>query len=194
MAAIPNEGHRVWEYLVLNIETVLHDIGLVRIEDDPRSLLDFVHRGKSVKIVGKIIRSWGLEPLRRADVGERLRYLVGMYVQDDFKATPGLTVNMGLRYEFITVPTEVGDRLANMDTPLDPALFQGNPYFENPSLKNFSPRIGLAWSPFGDGKTSVRAGFGVFFDQIMTPYFSSPISQSLPNIRATRRFSGTRPA
>ena len=114
--------------------------------------------------------------------------LVGMYVQDDFTATPNLTVNMGLRYEFITVPTEVGDRLANMDTPLDPALFQGNPYFDNPSLKNFSPRIGLAWDPFRNGKTSVRAGFGVFFDQIMSHYYSSQIAQSLPNIRATERF------
>ena len=120
-------------------------------------------------------------------IGVRMS-LIGMYVQDDFKATPNLTVNMGLRYEFITVPTEVGGRLANLDNPLQPALFQGDPYFENPSLKNFSPRIGLAWSPFGNGKTSVRAGFGVFFDQIMTPYFSSPISQSLPNIRAVVRF------
>lgn len=74
MAAIPNEEHRAWEYLVLNIETPLHDIGLIRIEDDPRSLPDFVRRGKKVKIVGKIIQSWGPVPDRRADVGERLRY------------------------------------------------------------------------------------------------------------------------
>ena len=114
--------------------------------------------------------------------------LIGMFIQDDFTATPTLTINMGLRYEFITVPTEVGGRLANLDHPLEPALFQGDPYFENPSLKNFSPRIGLAWDPFGNGRTSVRAGFGVFFDQIVTPYFSSPISQSLPNIRAVVRF------
>ncbi len=119
--------------------------------------------------------------------------LVGMYVQDDFTATPKLTVNLGLRYEFITVPTEVGGRLANLDTPLEPALFQGDPYFENPSLKNFSPRIGLAWDPFGNGKTSVRAGFGVFFDQVMGHYFFSPIAQSLPNIRAVVRFRPTRP-
>ena len=116
--------------------------------------------------------------------------VIGMYIQDDFTATPNLTFNMGLRYEFITVPTEVGGRLANLDTPLQPALFQGDPYFENPSLKNLSPRIGLAWNPFGNGKTSIRAGFGIFFDQIVTPYFSSPISQSLPNIRATVRFRG----
>ena len=114
--------------------------------------------------------------------------LIGMFIQDDFTAAPTLTINMGLRYEFITVPTEVGGRLANLDHPLEPALFQGDPYFENPSLKNFSPRIGLAWDPFGNGRTSVRAGFGVFFDQIVTPYFSSPISQSLPNIRAVVRF------
>ena len=72
MAAIPNEGHRAWEYLVLNIETVLHDIGLCRIEGDPRSLPDLVRRGKSGEIVGKIIRV--RVPHHRADVGERLRY------------------------------------------------------------------------------------------------------------------------
>jgi len=110
--------------------------------------------------------------------------LFGFYIQDDITVKPNLTVNLGLRYEFITEPTEVAGRLGNMNTPLDPEIRLGNPYFENPSLKNFSPRLGLAWDPFGDGKTSVRAGFGLFFDQILTNYYGSPVQQSPPNIHA----------
>ncbi|MDA2935175.1 TonB-dependent receptor, partial [Acidobacteria bacterium AH-259-D05] len=112
--------------------------------------------------------------------------VIGIYIQDDFSATPNLTINAGLRWEGITVPKEVGNpgRIGNMDTPLDPAIREGDPYFDNPSLKNFSPRIGLAWDPFGNGKTSVRAGFGVFFDQIVSSYWGSQIQQTLPNFRA----------
>jgi hypothetical protein len=114
--------------------------------------------------------------------------VIGVFIQDDFNATPNLTINMGLRWEGITVPLEVGNpaRMGNMDTPLDqnPAVREGAPYFKNPSLKNYSPRIGLAWDPFGDGKTSVRAGFGVFFDQIVSSYWGSQIQQTLPNFRA----------
>ena len=114
--------------------------------------------------------------------------VIGIYIQDDFKATPNLTINMGMRWEGSTVPKEVGSpaRLGNMDTPLDqdPAVREGAPYFDNPSLKNYSPRIGLAWDPFGDGTTSVRAGFGVFFDQVLSSYWGSQIQQTLPNFRA----------
>ena len=110
--------------------------------------------------------------------------VIGLYIQDDFSATPNLTINMGLRWEGITIPTEVGGRIGNMDTPLSPAIRVGDPYFDNPSHKNFSPRVGLAWDPFGNGKTSVRAGFGVFFDQIVSSYWGSQIQQTLPNFRA----------
>ncbi len=120
--------------------------------------------------------------------------LFGFYVQDDFTARPNLTLNLGLRYEFITVPTEVAGRIGNMVTPLDPAIRVGNPYFDNPSLKNYSPRIGLAWDPFGDGKTSVRVGAGLFFDQILSIYWGSRIQQTEPNIRAVVLFDDANPA
>ena len=71
---------------------------------------------------------------------------------------------------------------------MDPEVRLGNPYFKNPSLKNFSPRIGFAWDLFGDGKSSLRGGFGLFFDQILTNYYSAPIQQSPPNIRVTLDF------
>jgi len=87
--------------------------------------------------------------------------------QDDVRLRSNLTLNLGLRYEFTTVPTEVNGKIANLRNLLDPEITIGDPWHSNPSLKNFAPRVGLAWDPFGDGKTSIRTGFGMFYDLIL---------------------------
>jgi hypothetical protein len=111
--------------------------------------------------------------------GIRQTLLAG-YIQDDWRLRPHLTVNLGLRYEMTTVPTEVQGKLSNIRTMTSPTTFTGSPYFQNPTLRNFEPRVGIAWDPFGDGKTSVRAAFG-FFDVLPLPAaFSLAIDQSLP--------------
>jgi len=94
--------------------------------------------------------------------------LVGIYFQDDLQFTPNLTFNLGVRYEFITSPSEVAGRIANYFDISETETTPGNPYFENPSLKNFSPRFGFAWDPTGSGKSSVRGGVGLFHQQILT--------------------------
>jgi hypothetical protein len=88
--------------------------------------------------------------------------IAGGYIQDDLQWRPNLTINMGLRYEMSGEPGEKHNKLVNMRTPLDTAPHLGSPLFFNPTYKNFEPRIGFAWDPFGDGKTSIRAGFGLF--------------------------------
>ncbi len=95
--------------------------------------------------------------------------LFGLYVQDDWHARPNLTVNMGLRWEMTTVPTEVQGKLANLINITDPTPHLGSPFFSNPTLRNFEPRVGFAWDPFHNGKTAVRGGFGVF-DVLPLPY------------------------
>ena len=96
----------------------------------------------------------------------RLEYLrqdvFGGYLQDDVRWKPNLTFNLGLRYEMSTVPTEKYNALANIGTITSPTIHLGNPYFNNPTLRNFEPRVGFAWDPLRDSKTSVRAGFGQF--------------------------------
>ena len=95
------------------------------------------------------------------------QWLVGLYIQDDFQLSPNLSINLGLRYEFINSPTEVSDRIANISDPLQEVPDEGGAYYTNPSLKNFSPRVGFAWDPTGSGKTSIRGGFGLFHDQLL---------------------------
>ena len=106
--------------------------------------------------------------------------LFGFYMQDDVQVTPNLNLNLGVRYEFITSPTEVNNRLSNLDHPLQKTVRLGNPYFENPSLKNFSPRFGFAWDPTGSGKFSVRGGFGLFHQQILQWAYISSIFRATP--------------
>ncbi|MDA2934223.1 TonB-dependent receptor [Acidobacteria bacterium AH-259-D05] len=122
----------------------------------------------------------GKIPTDRPIRGTR-QWVFGFYFQDDFKFRPNLTLNLGLRYEPSQSPTEVNGLLGNLRDPLnDTEPFVGEPYFKTPSKKNFAPRIGLAWDPFGDGKTSIRAGYGIFHETILPFHYSNQIRRSPP--------------
>jgi hypothetical protein len=103
--------------------------------------------------------------------------IFGLYVQDDWRVRPNLTLNLGLRYEMSTVPTEAHGKLSNLYNLTDANPHLGNPYFLNPTLHNFEPRVGFAWDPFRRGKTAVRGGFGVF-DVLPLPYEFATIAGS----------------
>ena len=122
--------------------------------------------------------------------------IIGLYVNDDFQVTPRLTLNLGLRYEFITVPVENHGRVSALKGDINfiqqatiDDFTTGNPWFDNPSLKNFAPRIGFAWDVSGNGTAAVRGGFGIFhlqFNQtwIRTAGFRAP--PFLVEIQGTR--------
>ncbi|MBI4478905.1 MAG: TonB-dependent receptor, partial [Acidobacteria bacterium] len=89
----------------------------------------------------------------------------GFYLQDDFRIYPSFTLNLGLRYEFQTEVDEIrGNGAALRDLIQDAQVTVSDPVFINPSLKNFSPRLGFAWDVFGTGRTSVRGGTALLYD------------------------------
>ena len=84
------------------------------------------------------------------------------YVQDNVQLFSNLTANLGLRYEMASVPTETNNKLSNLRNVTDTQPFLGSPYFANPTLRNFEPRVGLSWDPFKRGKSAVRGAFGIY--------------------------------
>ncbi len=99
---------------------------------------------------------------------------VDSYIHDEWKVLPKLTVNIGLRYEFVTNPTTNVHPLETLIAPPFGKFQQvSNVFASNPSLHNFDPRIGLAYDPFADHKTAFRAGFGIFFNPIHARSYAS---------------------
>jgi trimeric autotransporter adhesin len=109
-------------------------------------------------------------PLQEANMRQNIW---NMYVQDDWRALPSLTILAGLRYEYFSPYAETGDRLATLD--YDAGFFNVSPVYPNqvglysgikyprtlivPERNNFSPRLGFAWRAFKD--TVVRGGYGI---------------------------------
>ena len=93
---------------------------------------------------------------------------VGLYVQDEYKLSPRVQVDLGLRYEFATLIHDRNGRTVFLPDPVRDTRVQIGPLLENnPSLRNLSPRLGLSWSPVSSGNTVLRAGFGIYFDQML---------------------------
>jgi hypothetical protein len=131
-----------------------------------------------------------LAPGGSFEVGLRQSLFAG-YIQDDWRFRPNITLNIGLRYEMTTRPTDshtVPGYTVNGYTVATAGFQQiqtianctpgttacgpvgtSSPISSNPTTKNFEPRIGVSWDPRKNGKTAVRAGFGIF-DVLPLPY------------------------
>ena len=116
--------------------------------------------------------SWALHYLRHT--------FVLPYFQDEWKVTPTLTLNAGIRWEYYNPVTEahnattvfdltafhgicIGSGSSNTLRPYEPSSCPQNPALEYPNYRNWDPRIGVAWAPSAlKGKTVIRAGFGIY--------------------------------
>lgn len=135
----------------------------------------------------------------------------GYFAQDDWKVTPHLTLNLGLRWEFFPVPKEQ-DGQQGIITPANvlntagissSLTVQPSTKWWNNDYHSFAPRFGFAWDPFGDGKTSIRGGFGIFYDRMIgaaassvdgaTPGFSQVVNLYPNSTAASDARIGTAP-
>jgi hypothetical protein len=113
-------------------------------------------------------------------VGNR-RTFYQSYAQDEFKATPNLTFNIGLRYEFYSLTHEILNRSAVVDIQGCGGFCpKGTPYYD-PNHKDFGPRFGVAWAPaIFHGKTTFRSGFGIYYGGNQNDDFSDPAESAVP--------------
>ncbi len=121
----------------------------------------------------------------------------GTYLMDDYRASDKLTLNLGVRYDVYTPMVEEHNRLANFD-------FQTG-YFVAPGVtpgtsrsgdvvtnwKNFSPRIGFAYSLGDNGKTAVRGGYGIFYDEQADQNDTELAYNDLPGVYGSESFTAS---
>jgi hypothetical protein len=94
----------------------------------------------------------------------------GLFIQDSYKWKPNFTLELGLRYDDNLSPSERFNRFVVFD-PATASLIRigsGRSQIYHNNNKNFQPRLGIAWDPFKDGKSSVRAGYAILVDQPVT--------------------------
>jgi len=126
----------------------------------------------------------------------------GIFAQDEWKVLPNLTLTYGLRWEYYGVPFEAHGNLSNLFTDpsgLAPFTFTavgpgtGQQLYQS-YYNNFEPRVGFAWDPYNDGKTSIRGGIGAFSDRVYGNLISDargnpPFQPSLYNTPAANTCS-----
>lgn len=120
-------------------------------------------------------RAFSVGSLGFPEIGIRNTYNQ-FFVQDNFQLNKHLSLNMGVRYQYDTTPTESHGRIANFDLvtgKLDPI---GTSILNAPTL-NFAPRFGIAYTPSDSAKTVIRAGFGLFYSDLN----GGNLAQNLPS-------------
>jgi hypothetical protein len=122
---------------------------------------------------------------------------LGLFAQDDFKVNPRLTLNLGIRWEYNGVPSEIHDRLGVYDFTSKTISRVGTNGIERPynrQFTNFGPRVGFAYDLTGKGKTVIRGGAGIYYDEPVTnvitglsanpPFSTSVNNTSSPSLTA----------
>ena len=119
---------------------------------------------------------------------------VHLYIQDDWKVTHNFTLNYGLRWEYNTPYTDAQGRVATFSFKTGTVVPQGDPAVGSTlwrqDYRKFAPRLGMAYQPFGNSKTVIRAGAGVFYDNVIT-FNGLPFVTTNPPFRAPATYTSS---
>jgi hypothetical protein len=170
------------------------------------SIADFLVAAPSGVFKTKGPTSWEAGLPNTVTPRELRQTIPSVYIQDDWRLRSNLTLNLGLRYEMATVIKDgqgkIGSLLSifepNPNTTADSNMRCGvqftapvaaqagttcdstGPYYKNPTLRDFDPRLGFAWDPFHNGKTAVRGGIGIYDVLPLPGYFLLQTNQAAP--------------
>jgi hypothetical protein len=119
--------------------------------------------------------------------------IYSLYLQDSWKFRNNLTFNLGMRYEMATNTTETAGRLGSLPTPTSTNSVSVKSFFtNNPTVKNFEPRVGVAWDPFRSGKTVFTAAIGLYDILPLNYFLQLQIISSAPSYGEGRvTYAGT---
>lgn len=104
----------------------------------------------------------GTPPQYGDSIAGARQWFGALYIQDDWRLSSKLTVNLGVRWEPYSVPTEVNGKIANQRNITD-FLVTGDPLWKNKSWFDIGPRFGFAYNPLASGTLAIRGGFGITF-------------------------------
>lgn len=119
-------------------------------------------KGSATILTGNLLRNYSFQGY-------------ALFIQDDWRIKPRVTVNLGLRWELNTVPKEANGLTGNFNPNAPTGVQQigyGLTSTYNGDHKNFAPRLGVAWDMFGTGRTVLRASGGVYFEQVALDVFN----------------------
>ena len=139
----------------------------------------------------------GLAPGEADTERHHTQWMMGFYAQDDWRTGDDLTLNLGLRYEFVTTPNEIEGKITNVRSVMDASATLGPPLFINPTLKNFAPRAGFAYAPSrkdgwvarltgGPSAMAIRGGIGVYYDPLLYSTYGNMTFKHEPYFKQVR--------
>ena len=126
--------------------------------------------------------------------GNADKYLRGriseVFVNDDWRVNPGLTINAGVRWEYWSPVSEKYGRLVNLDIASGFAAATPNATLPRPDRNNLAPRIGFSWRPSAATSTVVRGGYGVYYDTSIYQPIATEMAQQAPLSKSLRVSNG----